>query len=46
MLFRSDYSHMARIGQLVFALTNRVAGLDHRPLVDKAKPDPAGACKQ
>ena len=41
-----DYSHMARIGQLVFALTNRVAGLDHRPLVDKAKPDPAGACKQ
>lgn len=41
-----DYPHMARIGQFVFALTNRVAGLDHRPVVDKAKPDPAGVCKQ
>ena len=41
-----DYPHMARIGQLVFALTNRVAGLDHRPAVDKQKPDPAGVCKQ
>ena len=41
-----DYPHMARIGQLVFTLANRVAGLDHRPVVDKPKPDPAGVCRQ
>ena len=41
-----DYPHMAHIGQFVFALTNRVAELDHRPVVDKPKPDPAGACAQ
>ena len=41
-----DYPHMARIGQFVFSLANRVAGLDHRPTVDKPTPDPAGACKQ
>ena len=41
-----DYSHMARIAQFVQTLVNRVAGLDHRPLVDKTKPDPAGVCKQ
>ncbi|MEP7002469.1 MAG: M28 family peptidase [bacterium] len=41
-----DYPHMAHIGQFVFTLANRIAGLDHRPLVDKPKPDPAGACKQ
>ena len=41
-----DYPHMARIGQFVFTLANRVAGLDHRPVVDKPKPDPAGACRQ
>ena len=41
-----DYPHMARIGQFVFTLANHVAGLDHRPVVDKPKPDPAGACRQ
>ena len=41
-----DYPHMAQIGQFVFALTNRVAGLDHRPMVDKPKPDPLGSCRQ
>ena len=41
-----DYTHMARIGQLVYTLVDRVAGLDHRPVVDKPKPDPAGACRQ
>src|SRR5258708_35793695 len=41
-----DYPHMARIGQFVFVLAGRVADLDHRVVVDKAKPDPAGACKQ
>ncbi|MEP6730431.1 MAG: M20/M25/M40 family metallo-hydrolase [bacterium] len=41
-----DYPHLARVTQFVFALTNRVAMLDHRPLVDKAKPDPMGSCRQ
>jgi hypothetical protein len=41
-----DYPHMARIGQFVFTLADRVADLDHRPVVDKAKPDPKGACRQ
>jgi hypothetical protein len=41
-----DYPHMARIGQLVFSLADRVADLDHRPAVDKPKPDPTGVCKQ
>jgi hypothetical protein len=41
-----DYPHMARVGQLVRDLTDRVAGLDHRPVVDKPKPDPTGACRQ
>ena len=41
-----DYPHMARIGQFVFTLANRIAGLDHPPVVDKPKPDPAGACRQ
>jgi hypothetical protein len=27
-------------------LTDRVASLDHRPVVDKPKPDPMGACRQ
>jgi hypothetical protein len=41
-----DYPHMARIGKLVFDLADRVADLDHRPVVDKPKPDPNGACRQ
>ena len=41
-----DYPHMARVGQFVFDLTARVAGLDHRPVVDKEKPDPNGSCRQ
>jgi hypothetical protein len=41
-----DYPHMARIGGFVFDLLNRVAGLDHRPVVDKPKPDPNGTCRQ
>jgi hypothetical protein len=41
-----DYPHMAHVAQFVHDLTNRVAGLDHRPVVDKAKPDPSGACRQ
>ena len=41
-----DYPHMARVAQLVRNLTDRVAGLDHRPVVDKPKPDPMGSCRQ
>jgi hypothetical protein len=41
-----DYPHMARVATFVRDLTDRVAGLDHRPVVDKPKPDPMGACRQ
>ncbi len=41
-----DYPHMARIGQFVSTLLGRVANLDHRPVVDKPKPDPTGSCRQ
>jgi Zn-dependent M28 family amino/carboxypeptidase len=41
-----DYPHMARVGRFVLDLTRRVADLDHRPAVDKPKPDPTGACRQ
>ncbi|HEX7981339.1 MAG TPA: M28 family peptidase [Gemmatimonadaceae bacterium] len=41
-----DYPHMARVGRLVFDLTRRVADLDHRPVLDKPKPDPMGTCRQ
>jgi hypothetical protein len=41
-----DYPHMQRIGRLVFDVATRVANLDHRPVVDKPKPDPNGTCRQ
>src|SRR5205823_14991588 len=41
-----DYPHMARVGQLVASIAVHAADLDHRIVVDKPKPDPAGACKQ
>jgi hypothetical protein len=41
-----DYPLMARIGNFVFTLTNRLAELSHRPVVDKPKPDPNAACRQ
>jgi Zn-dependent M28 family amino/carboxypeptidase len=41
-----DYPHMAAVGQLVFDIANAVANLDHRPVVDKPKPDPNGTCRQ
>lgn len=40
-----QYQHMARIVQLVSATTLKVAGLDHRPSLDKPKPDSKAACK-
>ena len=41
-----DYPHMQRIGRLVFDVATRLANLDHRPVVDKPKPDPNGTCRQ
>ena len=39
-----DYNHYARIVNLVRDIADRVANLDHRPVVDKPKPDPHGSC--
>jgi hypothetical protein len=41
-----EYDHMARVAMLVHDAALRIANLDHRIVVDKAKPDPKGDCKQ
>jgi len=41
-----DYDHLARVATFVRDVTIHLANLDHRPLVDKPKPDPHGVCKQ
>jgi len=41
-----DYPHMARIATLVTDVATRIANLDHRLVIDKAKPDPRAACQQ
>jgi hypothetical protein len=41
-----DYSRMAKVGTLVHDAALTVANLDHRIVVDKAKPDPKGRCVQ
>jgi hypothetical protein len=40
------YPRMARIGRYVRDVVTAVADLDHRPVVDKPKPDPNGTCRQ
>ena len=42
------YEHMARVDNLIFDIALAAADLDHRVVVDKAKPNPAPAtsCKQ
>ena len=40
------YPRMARIGNYVRDVVAAVADLDHRPVVDKPKPDPNGTCRQ
>ena len=40
------YERNARAGRYVCDVVGQVANLDRRPLVDKAKPDPNGLCKQ
>jgi Zn-dependent M28 family amino/carboxypeptidase len=39
-----DYPKYARIVNLIHDIAQRVANLDHRPVVDKPKPDPNAAC--
>jgi Peptidase family M28 len=41
-----DYDKMAHVSRLVAQTALRVAALDHRPVVDKPKPDPEGTCRQ
>jgi len=41
-----DYAHMARVASYIHDLALTVANLDHRVVVDKAKPDPMGVCRQ
>jgi hypothetical protein len=41
-----NYEHMTRVVNLVDDITMHVANLDHRPLVDQAKPDPRAVCRQ
>ena len=41
-----DFAKYANVVRYVAALTNRVADLDHRLVVDKPKPDPQAPCKQ
>lgn len=41
-----DYTHMARIDNLIEDIAVHVANLDHRIVVDHPKPDPFGGCQQ
>jgi hypothetical protein len=41
-----DYPRMAKVATLVYDAAWKVANLDHRIVVDKAKPDPKGRCVQ
>jgi Zn-dependent M28 family amino/carboxypeptidase len=41
-----DYDQLARVATLVRDVSVRAANLDHRPVVDKRKPDPKGQCVQ
>ncbi|MGH7460412.1 MAG: M28 family metallopeptidase, partial [Longimicrobiales bacterium] len=41
-----DYSKLLNVTQLVHDITLRLANLDHRVALDKAKPDPRTPCRQ
>jgi Zn-dependent M28 family amino/carboxypeptidase len=41
-----NYDQYLRVTRLIHDVAARVADLDHRPVVDKPKPDPKAACKQ
>jgi hypothetical protein len=40
------FDKYARVTQFVGAVAERLANLDHRPVVDKPKPDPEAPCQQ
>ncbi|MDA1080696.1 MAG: M28 family peptidase [Gemmatimonadetes bacterium] len=41
-----NYPHMQKVANFVRDVAIEAANLDHRPMVDKPKPDPKGACRQ
>jgi Zn-dependent M28 family amino/carboxypeptidase len=41
-----DFDQYLRVTRFIRDVAVRVADLDHRPVVDKPKPDPNGACTQ
>jgi hypothetical protein len=41
-----DFDKYARVTRYVGSVAERVANLDHRPVVDKPKPDPEAPCQQ
>ena len=41
-----NYQKYARVTSFVMDVARTVANLDARPVVDHAKPDPKGQCKQ
>lgn len=41
-----DYPHMAQVARFVFEVALSLGNLPQRPVVDKPKPDPKGACVQ
>jgi hypothetical protein len=41
-----SYDRLAHIGRYIHGYIADVANLGHRPVVDKAKPDPNGLCRQ
>jgi hypothetical protein len=40
------YDRMTRIGRYIRDMVGAAADLDHRPVIDKPKPDPEGICRQ
>ncbi len=40
-----DYPKTTRVTQLVYDITARLADLDHRPVIDKPKPNPTAPCQ-
>jgi hypothetical protein len=41
-----SYPHLAKVASFLGDVAEKVANLDHRVVVDKAKPDPKGSCVQ
>jgi Zn-dependent M28 family amino/carboxypeptidase len=41
-----DYDQLTNITRLIHDIAFRVANLDHRPVLDKPKPDPKARCVQ